>query len=760
MISLDELKIAFVKADKAGNTEDAKMFADAIRNYQAQPEPTPQEPVAAKPKTPVTPAPPVQQPSMLGELGSSAGNLLAGGLMGAGRIGSTILGTTEGIAKSIVGLNPSELGNIPSYVKQRIRDTEGGLKELGASPESLPYQVGDTAAQVAGTAGLGTPIAAAVKPLSPALAIAIEGAGFGKNVPFLNRLIGGAVTGGASTLATGESPEAGAAMGALVPFAAKGAKAAIKGVSNLTEGSAVRAKKILTDALGEDLPVVQNLLKAAKSSDQTTAQYTADIRNPAWQAILDRAIKRDSRTAQLIEDAQGNASLAKLESLVGGKTATEVRQATKAAKENLRELTTPMREDALNRANLGKSVVGLKQSAEDLSAQAGEQVQKVRELQSAKNKATNAYLQFVDDGSGNFVPSKTGEYMGSLAEKADKWAEDAAKGSLDLGQGAQFAQAAAKSLEDAGIRPLKPDLLINRIKAIAAKPEYAALDEVQVPIKQLIQDIRQYTDSNGVLDAKALDAIRKNSVNSSINKLLAGSSPSQQAKAASKIMGDISPLFTDAIEQAGGKGYRQYLQTFASGMDEIAQKNLTGEALRLWKEDKPAFIKLVQGNNPDKVEEFLGKGKFDIAANLSDHAMTILRGEAKNALDNINIKELASKGQSDIVEILKQNVNKFKIPSALSIYALVGGKGSAAINVTNQLLAKLESNIGKETMDKLSKAAADPKAASDILAHIPKYERNRVLRILTDEKLYPKTKRVVKGTPSQLVTDRSNNNED
>jgi hypothetical protein len=46
---------------------------------------------------------------------------------------------------------------------------------------------------------------------------------------------------------------------------------------------------------------------------------------------------------------------------------------------------------------------------------------------------------------------------------------------------------------------------------------------------------------------------------------------------------------------------------------KIAQKELTGEALRLWKRpNRDAFVDLVQNESPDVVEKILGPGKYKI----------------------------------------------------------------------------------------------------------------------------------------------------
>ena len=65
-------------------------------------------------------------------------------------------------------------------------------------------------------------------------------------------------------------------------------------------------------------------------------------------------------------------------------------------------------------------------------------------------------------------------------------------------------------------------------------------------------------------------------------------------------------MIDDAIEAAGGAGYREYLKEHAKLSQQIAEKQLTGEALKLWKTDKNAFVRLVQNESPEAVEKILG----------------------------------------------------------------------------------------------------------------------------------------------------------
>jgi hypothetical protein len=313
-------------------------------------------------------------------------------------------------------------------------------------------------------------------------------------------------------------------------------------------------------------------------------------------------------------------------------------------------------------------------------------------------------------------------YKGDLALMADNWAAKAADASLDLGQGARFAQGAADALRSVGIKPLEGVALSKRISSIANNPKFAGDDVLVGAVKNVADDIARWTNNGGVVDAVVLDAIRKNSVNAAIQKLRPGIDATSQRNLASTVLGNIRPLIIDAIEEAGGKGYRQYLTDYTKGMEKIAERKLTGEALKLWKTNKDGFVRLVQNETPEEVERILGPGKYNIATELADSSMTVLRSEANKRLTQIAVGEQISEGQAALSQLLKQQTSFIRFPSYLSVLA----------SSTNKVISELERAVGQKTLQTLTQAMKTPQGAADLLSTLPTAERNQVLRILSD----------------------------
>jgi hypothetical protein len=132
-----------------------------------------------------------------------------------------------------------------------------------------------------------------------------------------------------------------------------------------------------------------------------------------------------------------------------------------------------------------------------------------------------------------------------------------------------------------------------------------------------------------VIDGVALDAIRKNAVNAAIARLRPNMDATSQRKLASSVLTSIKPHIDDAINAAGGKGYAEYLSEHARLSQKVAEKELAGEALDLWKNNsKDAFVRLVRNDSPDTVEKILGPRRYNIIKDMPEDSVKVLQSEA------------------------------------------------------------------------------------------------------------------------------------
>jgi hypothetical protein len=304
-------------------------------------------------------------------------------------------------------------------------------------------------------------------------------------------------------------------------------------------------------------------------------------------------------------------------------------------------------------------------------------------------------------------------------------------------------EAALKAADAATLQPLKIDKVTSELGKILSNPKYAGNDIVQGAVKNVGEEIAAWSNKNtGVIPAEALDAIRKNAVNAAVAKLRPGMDATSQKNAASGVLTEIKPFINKAIEDAGGPGYEAYLKRHTEGMQKIAEQKLVGEALSLWKEpNKDGFIKLVQNESLDAVEKILGPGKYDIAKNLADDHMTVLREQASKALRDASVKQQVSEGQEALRNLLLQDMSKIRLPSYLSVIT----------STTNKALDTLERALGRRTMDALTEAMKSPKGASDLLSTLPANERVKILNVLNNPHTWGSTGQAVRSGVNALA---------
>lgn len=259
-------------------------------------------------------------PSLLGEIGNQVGNLIAGGVRGAGSIGSTIItaagkvhSATSTPAQRILEQGDSDgliqdgrptltslvTGQVPlSADAQRRQDMDNALRTMGADTSSPAFRVGKLGGEIAGTAGAGPAIAGTlraapvVSAVAPNLLRAIETGGMvagngGGAANMLTRVGGGAITGGASAaLVDPNSAGVGALAGGAFPIAAK-----VIGASGNAVGNALRGP--------EQSPELADAIQKARDAGYVIPPSQA---NPT---LLNRVLEGFAGKVQTAQKASG-----------------------------------------------------------------------------------------------------------------------------------------------------------------------------------------------------------------------------------------------------------------------------------------------------------------------------------------------------------------------------------------------------------------------------------------------------------------------
>ena len=580
------------------------------------------------------------------------------------------------------------------------------------------------------------------------------------------RLLGGGVT-GAVGAAAGEviSPEekdfteattTGAAIGAAIPGVAV---PVVKGLAKSTgwlydaisgKLGEVSAAKIARDVAAGDI----NAIKAANlaaSQGKTAGQAAAGIDNSAWQA-LDNLAKTSNTgswwTRRLaVQDAEVTSALNRL---AGGASITESRAVQESSKKALNAITTPMREEELAKAGIaGKVLPGLEG---EYAAYAGAAAANVDDVRRLSDLSQRAEFWAKNWGRGEIggtstalglprTPSRYG-YPENLVNLAEQKAVKSAEESLRFGEMARDVQERIKNLSDSGFNPLKTDDLISKLSSKLADPDIATNRDAAGAIKRVNEMLSAWTDRFGNITPEALYAIRKNGVSGAIAELNPGMADNVRKDLAAKVLKDIKPLIDNAIIDAGGSNWGNYLKTFENGMKAIEQKQMADYARNLYVNgDKKGFVDLVKGNNPSAVEDIFGPGRYDFIKEMGGQrpkssALEFLK-LAEGVEKDLRVSVLAKMGGKPLADIFAENKSKlFGIPVPPLL--------SRPVTILREGMKEFEGKVNKATYKALENAMQSGRSANELLAILPTSERSKVLNILsTSETWNPAVQRAL-----------------
>jgi hypothetical protein len=285
-----------------------------------------------------------------------------------------------------------------------------------------------------------------------------------------------------------------------------------------------------------------------------------------------------------------------------------------------------------------------------------------------------------------------------------------------------FVQGQIDSLAEHGLKPINTDDIVANITAKLNDPRIGPSDVNTAVLSKVSNKIQEWTArNNGVIDADALYSIRKNAVNEEIARLYPSADAKAQAKYAASLLGEIKPLIDDAIESAGGTGWRNYLQAFETGMKGVEQQQMAGKALEMFQNNPKRFIKLATGQDPKAVEKVFGPGSYDIVAEMGRKS-AVLEDVAGQLQRGINVKEQAKAGAGGLARILGMSESEIKkrIPAFFS-------KTTTTLNMALDIL---ENQVSSKVKDVFTDKFKSGKSVAEIIELLPASDRYKVLDLL------------------------------
>jgi len=637
-----------------------------------------------------------------------------------------------------------------SDVGDRATGFRAQVEATGMTPEERTEAV-RTGAAFAGGVALGPVLGGIVRSAATAVpaiqrfaapvATALESGGFRTGLPATAttaqrvalRTGAGAVTGGgAAALVSPEDAGTGAAVGAALPvIAAPVAKVLAKGAGAVVDSLAgrtadARANELIRTAANNEVNALRQAMAA--NPDVPASRAAADLNLPVLQALLQRAEQRDPKqVVNAFRQRESQDIVNQLTRIAGGPTAETARTARESAKASLTGVTGPMREEAFAAARkTGEVMPKLQTIADDARAEVKDAVDKVRRFVPAIDRAEEWAKSWVASGgaraaSAGAAPRPPVRYTfpGQLMGVAERRAGEAAEESLRAGGRARAAENVLKSMKARGIEPISAPKLTGSLNSLLRNPEVATNREAATAIPRVVDMVNDWTNEFGVVTPEALYAIRKNAVAGVIRELNPNMDAKAQERFAARVLTEIKPLFDDAIERAGGKGFRDYLKSVEGGMSSIKGMELADQIRQLYDkgtpESKRQIIDLVRGESPDVVEDLFGSGRYKISKEMAKDMPFLTQLADTLDLDAKAVQQAAA-GRAALTEAEKKGSVRVRFPFF-----------TRASTAVNEIVAGLEQRMKAETLDVLIRAAQSGREFNRVLNQLPAKDRNEFL---------------------------------
>jgi hypothetical protein len=309
-----------------------------------------------------------------------------------------------------------------------------------------------------------------------------------------------------------------------------------------------------------------------------------------------------------------------------------------------------------------------------------------------------------------------------------------------------FIQRQIGSLKDYGLKPIDVTPIINAIDSKLTDPNLFGQTQILKVLQGLKDDFTGAVAANGgVADARALYSIRKAGISQKIDEMFSSMDPASKQRLTAKVLSSVKNPIDDAIETAGGTGWKNYLQTFETGMRGIDQQKLAALALEKFKGSKEEFLKLVRGDNPDAVEKIFGPGSFNIVKEMDPIDLYRMSRVASKVERDIGIEKEAVAGARGLARIMGMSESQINgIPAFFS----------TTTTTINMALKLLRSKISQDTYNVIEKSMMNGRSAADIIQTLPSKERGAVLRTLMNSRQWNPE---AITAPTQISIDRQNN---
>lgn len=475
-----------------------------------------------------------------------------------------------------------------------------------------------------------------------------------RQAQLLERAAGGGIAGAGGAALAGEDVGTGAEFGAALPAVGSIVRKVAGLLPDLTKLPALQAARILRESLGDNVDAARAALSALPADAQELVRQTlvkAGVEPRTFMGLAaDVERLRPDQAAGILE-GQAAAREARLAGAAGGPTATATRAATEVARRDVSRATGPLRETALGNVKATNVAVSdAERSAAQARAQADEQSGLARRMTFGAERSETRLGQMDDFGEA-FDPAAVGRERG-IAGAMTQRGEQAARGAIGLRQSARDMDDIVADLAAQGREPLLAAPLVNTLRQ-QASAEGVRTSSARRALLKLANEIQGSADQNGMLSPYDLYTLRKEA-SDIVEKYVASSaqpSTGSKKRAAGLVIG-----FKNAVDEALGPEFKDYLTQHQLGMQKVNMQELGGKAAQLAKDSPNEFIALMRGERPQIVEDVMGRGtgQYDIyGMALADPNRFRALQQSAGELGVLNrMGELSSQGRAAATELI------------------------------------------------------------------------------------------------------------
>ena len=616
-------------------------------------------------------------------------------------------GQIPGAAPGMVA-PPAQPSGVPvgRRVIQMVRPTVEALGAVGGGVLGTPLGL----AGAVGGAGLGYGLA------KGGLDIAEQALGYQRAPASVQE----ALTRGAEDVLTGAAYETAGRVAA--PIVAKGLEKFGQATAKAFDVKGRQATKLARSVAGDEIDAIRAALRNA-SPDELPSQATAGIPRKAWQSLNELGTSLDATDVLLKQ--QSDDLLADLSRIARGGNETEIRNALAESRRVLNQLTSPMRETELAAANqAAQTMAALGPRAAQKQASMVSALQQGGKLETEAAQRAAAASQQLQRVTPGQIPAVSATQAARTQAAAARQFDEAAGVFSNIATQRRaerdFIQRQIGSLEDYGLRPLDVSNVTSALESAMTAPGR----RVSAQQQQVLGKVRDQLQAaaalnNGVIDARDLYTIRKEGVNEIIEDLMKGRDPKVSKKVAADVLEIVRPEIDKAIAQAGGTGWKAYLDTFAEGAKELEKRQMAAEAVRMFKDQPQEYVKLVRGNRPEAVEAVFGTGNFDIFKEMSKE-MPTLEKAATYIERQAQIGKMATGGREELMKIIDETSWRRRLPNWFN----------PAITAANLALRDVEKRLNEATLKTIQQASTSNKSMLELLEGLPPPERTKLRSLI------------------------------